>query len=174
MEGWHTTTYPYIKNYGVFACPSNPYRDFATEEVNKNFKISYATNGTLEYFLDPRGSQAGVSIPALQRPAETAMVIESRQACNDTGDWVAWKSIGSCGAQHLQTHRGKGGMMNYAFFDGHSKAMTLVKALARVGPRAVAGTYNLWGIVEDGNESEWGWTWVMDMDQADNLCDYYK
>src|SRR5262249_10186301 len=42
---WKQTTYPYIKNYGIFRCPSNPNNDVATEDMDKNFKVSYASNG---------------------------------------------------------------------------------------------------------------------------------
>jgi len=182
MEGWRTALLPYFKSYQLMLCPSNPYREHATEEVNKQFKVSYATNGVIEYYLDPRDN-VGVPLAGLKRPAETVMLLESNWPCNNQGDWSAWKSAGSCdpginGAnQAFFTHRGKGGSMNWAFFDGHSKAYKLPATLARIGPRGVAGTYNLWGLEEDGDfesSSHWGWSWWMDQDQSDNLCDVYK
>jgi prepilin-type N-terminal cleavage/methylation domain-containing protein/prepilin-type processing-associated H-X9-DG protein len=185
IYGWRGATYPYVKNYPLWQCPSNPYRRFATEEADKNFKISYAKNGVLPYFLYLDGNK-GEALAAIKRPAETVMLIESNWACNDQGDWSAWKAAGSMpwgscdhvheeGGRAFFMHRGDRGIMNWAFFDGHAKALKFAKTLERIGPRGVPGSYNMWGLEEDGNfdENAWGWSWWMDRDQADNLCDVY-
>jgi prepilin-type processing-associated H-X9-DG protein len=175
--GWRTVTYPYVKNHQVWQCLSNPNRELATEEGDKRFKVSYGTNGVLNGFLGldtATGLNTGIPLASLKYPAEFVMVLEMTSACANEGDWSAWKNIGACSQQSYNLHRGKGGIMNWAFFDGHAKALKMVPVFARKGPRGVPGTYNMMGLEEDGNFSEWGNSWWMDNDQADNLCDFYK
>ncbi len=139
ITGWRSATDPYIKNYQIWQCPSNPNRDLSTEEADKNFKVSYSVNGTIEWFLQAPVPNRGIDLAALHHPAEDVMLMESTAACNDQADWSVWKNVGSCGQQALNLHRGKGGLMNWAFFDGHAKASKLVPILARKGPRYTAG-----------------------------------
>jgi prepilin-type N-terminal cleavage/methylation domain-containing protein/prepilin-type processing-associated H-X9-DG protein len=177
LIGWKAVTQPYIKNYQIYQCPSNPNRNLTTEEADKNFKISYGDNGVINSFYGieyPSGIIIGIPLATLEHPAETVMVLESTSPCGNLGDWSAWKSAGSCGDQSFMMHRGTHGIMNWAFFDGHSKALKMVPVFARIGPRGQSGTYNMMGVPEDGNFSDWGNSWWMDQDQADNLCDFYR
>jgi len=177
IVGWRTVTYPYVKNYQVWQCLSNPNRDLPTEEGDKHFKVSYGTNGVLNSFygLDAAtGINTGIPMTSLKYPAEFVMVLEMTSACANEGDWSAWKNLGGCDQQSYNLHRGKNGIMNWSFFDGHAKAYKMTPVFARKGPRGVSGTYNMIGVEEDGNFSDWGNSWWMDNDQADNLCDFYK
>jgi len=177
--GWRMATLPYIKNYGLWQCPSNPNRDLTTEEADKHLMVSYGSNGVLNSFYGvdaATGINTGIPLASLQYPAEFVMVLESTAACANQGDWSAWKSIGSCGEQAFNLHRGKGGIMNWSFFDGHAKAIKLDRVLARIGEKYKPGTYNMIGIIEDGSDgsAEWSNGWWMDQDEKDNLCDFYK
>ncbi len=177
LVGWRMAVNPYIKNYQVWQCPSNPNRNISTEEMDKNFKVSYGDNGVINSFygVDPvTGINTGVPEASLNHPADTVMILESTAACANQGDWSAWLNVGSCGSQAFNLHRGTHGIMNWSFFDGHSKAMKMVPVFARIGPRGQSGTYNMMGVEENGDFSDWGNSWWMDEDQAPNLCDFYK
>jgi prepilin-type N-terminal cleavage/methylation domain-containing protein/prepilin-type processing-associated H-X9-DG protein len=175
--GWRTVTYPYVKNYALWQCLSNPNRDLPTEEGDKNFKVSYGTNGELNGLLGldlSTGINTGIPMASLTHPAEYVMLLEMTSACANEGDWSAWKDLGGCDQQSYNLHRGKKGIMNWAFFDGHAKASKMVPIFARNGPRGVSGTYNNLGVEDDGNFSDWGNSWVLDEDRGDNLCDFYQ
>jgi len=170
---WRGETYPYVKNYGVYRCPSNPNNDVPSEGSDPQFKISYGTNGAVMWGWSP------LKMAKLNRPAETVMILESTWNCADLGDWVARiNTPPACGwGQGFNTHRGVKGIMNWAFFDGHSKALKLPAVFARQGQRLAPGTYNLMGREEDGvvcaGENCSG-TGALDQDQGGNLCDFYK
>lgn len=167
---WQSVINPYIKNFGVFQCPSNPNRRLTTEERDKNFLTSYAANGVVWY--TPR------SIAQLNRPADTVAVVESTWQCADLGDWVARKNIPTACAwgQGFNMHRGRNGLMNWMFFDGHAKAMKLPQVWKRNG--TFPNGYNLIGREDDGNRSCGGencsGSVALDQDDLSNICDFYK
>ena len=126
--GYKSVTYPYLKNKQIWTCPSNPNNRTATEEVDKVYRTSYASNGVLIY------DSNGPNQAALTLPAEYHMFHESLWSNNDLGDWVARiDDPPACqwGTGFYQ-HRGatqngsatkpNGGMGNWAYFDGHTKA----------------------------------------------------
>ncbi len=183
--GWHSAIKPYVKNYQLHTCPSNSQRDFATEDWDKNFKVSYAVSGVTLYdfrSIDTYPDVGGHNVPTtqakVQRPAETIMILESTWGNTDLGDWVARKdNPPACqwGEDGFFLHRGKHGIANWAFFDGHAKAIKVNKVWARQGP---APSYNYWGW-EDGVNDYWEvgqgkqGTQELDWDQTVNLCDGY-
>ena len=161
--GWRGETFPYVKNYDLTKCPSNPNNNQLTEEGDKNFKISYGSNGVVQWGWNP------LKLASLNRPAETVMLLESTWSCNDLGDWVArGTNPPACGwGQGFNTHRGKGGLCNWAFFDGHAKALKLPAVLARIGP--VGNSYSLIGREETNGKADG----EMDNNQSSNICDFY-
>jgi len=170
---WKQTTYPYIKNYGIFRCPSNPNNDVATEDMDKNFKVSYASNGVVNWGWN------ALRMASINRPAETVMLLESTWSCADLGDWVARGNTPTAcvWGQGFYQHRGHDGLMNWAFFDGHAKAMKLLAVFARKGAKGAVGqTYNLMGREEDGincSGENCSGTAALDQDQSNNVCDFY-
>ncbi len=183
VYGFRTAVYPYIKNYAVFQCPSNPYRNSVTEEADKNFKVSYAENGDwFNFGLDKSGRshQPGPNDSQIDRPADTVMILESLWQDNDLGDWVGRiNNPPACGwgAGFFQ-HRGNnntspiGGLGNWAFFDGHVKAL---KFPAVFQPQGTApNRYNLFGF-EDGNNLQGrDGTTNLNLDEGNNMCPRYQ
>ena len=184
--GWRMVTLPYIKNYPIWQCPSNPNRDITTEEADKNLKVSYGDNGVINSFYGvdaATGINTGVPMAVLDHPSQYVMALESTAACANLGDWSAWLNLGGCydgsgnPTQAYNMHRGKHGIMNWAFFDGHAKALKMVPVFARIGPKYTAGTFNMMGVEEDGSAPDpntWNAAWWLDQDQGGNLCDFYK
>jgi len=162
---WRSAIKPYIKNYGVYNCISNPNNKGKTEDVDKTFTISYAVNGSINW------GKGGLPLPSVKRPADTVMLLESTWSCADLGDWVARKADPpACGwGQGFNTHRGKGGMMNWAFLDGHSKSMKLPAVFRRIG--TIGEGYNMMGREDNGNMSG---DRELNLDQDNNVCDFYK
>src|SRR5207302_2499318 len=143
---------------------SNPNNDQFSEEGDIEDKISYGSNGVVMWGWQP------LKMAQLNRPAETVMLLESTWTCNDLGDWVARvDNPPACQwGDGFNLHRGVHGLMNWAFFDGHSKASKLPKVFARNG--TIGSSYSLIGREEAGGIENPDMT----ADQANNLCDDYK
>jgi len=176
--GWREVTLPYIKNHQIHRCPSNPNNDIPSEERDKGFKVSYGTNGAIFHDSTPDASRRQVLSQAeLKHPAEYIMLLESHWECNDLGDWVARKTDPEACQWGLgfHMHRGQKGILNWAFFDGHAKALKMAAVSRRNGPRLGPDTYNMFGREDDGNETFWtGGTWNLDRDEPNNICEFYQ
>ncbi len=161
---WKSLTQPYVKSWQLFRCPSNPNNDIQAEGSDIEAKISYGTNGVVMWGWNP------LKMAAVNRPAETVMILESTWDCADLGDWVARvNDPPACQwGQGFNLHRGQKGIMNWAFFDGHAKAMKLPAVFARQG--AVGDSYSLIGREERGGVENL----EMTRNQGPNLCDFYK
>jgi len=181
---WKEEVQPYVKSYDVFKCPSNPHASGAnsnTEDRDKNFKRSYGTNGVVMWGWAP------LREASLNRPAETVELIETTWECADLGDWVARKQTPpACGWNESATiggfnnHRGKNGMCQWAFFDGHAKSMKLTNVFKNQGSDVDTG-YNLIGRQGDGNHcgdqtsgENCSGTASLIQDEGNNLCDLYQ
>lgn len=163
---WKTSTLPYIKNIQLFRCPSNPNNDQFSEDGNFDIKISYGNNGAIQWGWNP------LRLAAINRPAEYAMLLESTWTCADLGDWVfRIDNPPACQwGKGFYQHRGRGGVHNWAFFDGHAKAHKIVTMGARIGVRGEG--YNMMGREDNGIGGSQ--TQEIDWDQSDNICDFYK
>lgn len=161
---WKDETQPYIKNKQIYRCPSNPNNDVQAEGTDREMKISYGTNGVVMWGWAP------LRMATLNRPAETVMLLESTWSCADLGDWVARiDNPPACQwGQGFNLHRGTKGIMNWAFFDGHSKAMKLPAVFARIGP--IGQSYSMIGREENGGTENV----EMTRNQGPNICDFYK
>jgi prepilin-type N-terminal cleavage/methylation domain-containing protein/prepilin-type processing-associated H-X9-DG protein len=124
MITWKHETQPYVKNVGVFKCPSNPLNSKPDETGGGDkfgytvFPISYAYNGTILW------NSLGPTPPVLTEAMipETSrylMLIESRSACSDMGIWGF-----PDGFYVHPTHR-----MQALFCDGHAKATRFSQTL---------------------------------------------
>ncbi|MCW3059781.1 MAG: prepilin-type N-terminal cleavage/methylation domain, partial [Capsulimonas sp.] len=84
---WENLLQPYIKSYGVFACPSNPLASspMNDDDVDKKSRISYNVNTDADSSLGAFGQrgQAGPSIADFDSPASTIAVFESNSSNTD-------------------------------------------------------------------------------------------
>jgi prepilin-type N-terminal cleavage/methylation domain-containing protein/prepilin-type processing-associated H-X9-DG protein len=190
--GWQSATKPYIKNYGLYQCPSNPSRQGKTEDYDKKFFASYALSGVMVFdnrskatYGNDAGGIPGTAVASINRSAETMMILESTWANTDLGDWVGRKDNPTAcgwGRGFYQHNGGTGGFGNWAFFDGHVKAVKVYDMYRRRGPYP---SYNMWGREDDGNTS--GGTGELNWDNpnatgtgpgnsgaVNNICDFYK
>jgi len=112
---WAYVVQPYLKNAGVFQCPSNPNKNVnwtgTVPPGDQQLKTSYGINA---WFF---GANA-VSIASIDAPADRIGIGEQTASHNDYVGW-AWGGTGN----YLIGFAGHSGQMNCAFLDGHVKAM---------------------------------------------------
>jgi prepilin-type N-terminal cleavage/methylation domain-containing protein/prepilin-type processing-associated H-X9-DG protein len=175
--GWRSAIKPYVKNIDVYRCPSNSARTGKTEEWDKSFPASYALSGVMVFDNRNRDLYGDGGVPAtgygaVERPAETMMILESTWSNNDLGDWVGRvDNPTACqwGRGFYQHFGGTQGIGNWAFFDGHTKAVRIYEMYRRRGP---APSYNLWGRIDDGGDGTQQLNW--DDPSTGNICDFYR
>jgi prepilin-type N-terminal cleavage/methylation domain-containing protein/prepilin-type processing-associated H-X9-DG protein len=111
---WHHALHPYIKNYAVFNCPSEPY-----QEPIKPYKGQWTD--VLGYGMNPVLS--GIEDSKVKRSADLVLFSDNRyflvQPNSDDGDPdVTNKSCNTTPMAHPHS-----GQANVAFYDGHVKTM---------------------------------------------------
>jgi prepilin-type N-terminal cleavage/methylation domain-containing protein/prepilin-type processing-associated H-X9-DG protein len=95
---WYRITTPYVKNLGVYRCPSDPGKDPPAAYSWAGVRLSYVANGYMNYsgggwrVLGLMGMaqpswMAGVtqSMAAVNKPAETVMMTERLHVWNSVG-----------------------------------------------------------------------------------------
>jgi len=135
-EGWEPRTQPYIKNWGVFHCPSNTGTNSFARSVGGRCRSSYGYN--LNYWNGTRfnGWQDGPAEALWDKPAETVLAADMDTTVSDdyVGVWDTnantintnnqWdapiSSIATMPNPRILTvHNGNA---NILFKDGHVKA----------------------------------------------------
>jgi prepilin-type N-terminal cleavage/methylation domain-containing protein/prepilin-type processing-associated H-X9-DG protein len=123
MATWRSIIYPYVKNAGIYNCPTferpdEPLWLDMKAQVTYNIRRGYALSYTIVH--DCCAMNKFDNCP---RPASTILMCESREFYHDWKqdfiDWGAWFD-GTKGI--MTTHNG---ISNFAFYDGHVKAMKL-------------------------------------------------
>ncbi len=126
---WRQEIYPYTKSVQMLACPSNPVHDnyFGGDGngvdnplVPHSYGWTTAGGGWPNGFSYANGTTS--SLASVQYPASTLMIGENT---NNNTDLCAW-----CFQGNLFCHGGA--MSNYAFADGHAKAMKPVSTYTPV------------------------------------------
>ena len=109
---------PYMKNAQINKCPSWETED-ATEEGGR-------TGNSFGYAFNSRYLFRGVSLSAINRPAETLMMADAAKLNNSTGSMVNFDvidPINSLHYPHSRVHARHNGRGNVLFVDGHVKSM---------------------------------------------------
>ena len=124
IVSWKSVTLPYVKNFDVYRCPSNPLHNTKDETKDSEqwgypaFPISYAYNGTILWnSVGP--NEPVIRLAAVPEPARYLMIIENRQAYPDIGIWDF-----PAGYYVHPTKR-----MQAIYFDGHAKATKFSQTL---------------------------------------------
>jgi prepilin-type N-terminal cleavage/methylation domain-containing protein/prepilin-type processing-associated H-X9-DG protein len=133
FDNWKTLIQPYIKNYGLFKCPSNPNKDQRDESRDVNNRQSYAINGALFPSL-LGGQQGGTALAQLEYPAQTMFVLESWAGCSDLGWWAP-----SWGMPCLHNKK-----MTYLLGDGHVKNLSITQTKAPTRTAAPGDWNDFW------------------------------
>jgi prepilin-type N-terminal cleavage/methylation domain-containing protein/prepilin-type processing-associated H-X9-DG protein len=91
--GWNEAIYPYVKNTGVFLCPSSPHTAASGQWNDTNQDDTYPT-GAVNYSINARlsGDTGGLDVTgqyptlneaAVEFPAVTILVTEASSNCSD-------------------------------------------------------------------------------------------
>jgi len=124
---WQWTVQPYVKNWALLRCPSDPHDDLHNA-------TSYTQNN---WGMNNRDHDGGLNEAATEKPAETAFLLEGNNSgwqdvnipvsatrmVEDYTTWTLWNRIVHDRADWNWTDKmprhGDGG--NVAFVDGHAK-----------------------------------------------------
>jgi prepilin-type N-terminal cleavage/methylation domain-containing protein/prepilin-type processing-associated H-X9-DG protein len=124
---WRSSMQPYVKNAAITLCPS-------FEMQNEPLWAPCCTNTSRGWLEGLRRSYAGChswahtgyapygrNFSEVTRPATLIMVMESREWYADLGTWTMnWRAWFDSSKGIYTSHNG---MCNWAFYDGHVKAM---------------------------------------------------
>ncbi len=177
---WRALILPYVKNTAVYRCPSNQYAtafqnlyaQYYPGDTALGLSISYAGNTWWAQNLDWPfvGHADGVTLAEVDGapggPASKIMMGESRVPWPDLAGWSdilhVWDGDTS-GHGQFQHHLK---FLNFAYFDGHSKARRLQETFQGVFDNPM----NL-------ETDQWEWfsvpSWVVDLYRA-NFANYPK
>jgi prepilin-type N-terminal cleavage/methylation domain-containing protein/prepilin-type processing-associated H-X9-DG protein len=157
---WNYMILPYIKNDGVFTCPSNRY-----DSKDNQKKIFYGTPALFQpiHYVPNRQVMGqmiieGLSpLSAIDSPSEAIMVAENKSRYSDANWTSTYSALGSgnvmlnfttnqpesfaTGEGFIQSHQKMG---NFVFADGHVKAMR---------PQATIWPNDLWNCTNTNNAS---------------------
>jgi prepilin-type N-terminal cleavage/methylation domain-containing protein/prepilin-type processing-associated H-X9-DG protein len=130
---WKRVLLPYIKNRGIFLCPSNAYATKPGDESNagwpaaEKLPISYAYNGS--YFHEKALCKEGEwqfrprRFAEIHEPTKLILHLESRLEYSDLGNWaISWAPDNNTRKGGLQSHNGA---CNFVFVDGHAAKLKL-------------------------------------------------
>lgn len=123
---WRQLVFPFIRSEAVFACPSNPYSDAATEVDSSHFFISYGANDTVL-----RTGQPPAALNDIQNPASVFLIGETDGAGyklnNPPNPPLLVPDCGPCDFPHTGSHTdlfaGHLTRSNWLFADGHVRAL---------------------------------------------------
>jgi prepilin-type N-terminal cleavage/methylation domain-containing protein/prepilin-type processing-associated H-X9-DG protein len=126
---WKTATQPYVKNLGVYKCPSNRHREQPDETKGDDafglpvFPISYAYNGSALW--SAATTRTVIPLASVPEPARYLMIIESNAAYSDYGIW----GFTDAGENGLSFFVHSNHQMQAMFFDGHAKTTRFSQTL---------------------------------------------
>jgi len=179
---WKHLINPYIKNFQIFRCPSNPASQVYDESNESWFWPPYAPGAEKTYrgyFIyhaffkssAPIGSSEwwqGFNYveTAFEYPANTLIVGEHKDVWPDYGPWMAFDpNWGASGANWGARHRGSDRKVNLVFIDGHAKFTDWNQTCVSSNPD---GT-NMWAY--NPNNMVFG---GMDLSWLDTFCTTYR
>jgi prepilin-type N-terminal cleavage/methylation domain-containing protein/prepilin-type processing-associated H-X9-DG protein len=169
---WRQQIYPYVKNGGIFSCPSFERPDeplFFDIRAERDYRIhrSYAISYTALH-----GCCAEQRIDAPPGPASTILLTESREYLPDWKmDFIDWRAWFDNSKGIAITHNG---LTNFGFYDGHVKAMKLRATFGSLNwPDNEAppeGSGNMWFWFNGGNWERPSWL----LPRLNNMAPEYR
>ncbi len=129
---WRVLIQPYLKSKAIFQCPSNPTNGWMSGDGQ--IPRSYGANGHDAYATIMR-SQGGTAIAAVQAPASCILICESNSSWSEMNLDGCWDWFDHNNAMEpCALFAGHSGMSNFAFADGHVKAMKPVATVSLAPP----------------------------------------
>ncbi|HVK04474.1 MAG TPA: DUF1559 domain-containing protein [Armatimonadaceae bacterium] len=144
---WRVLLYPYVKNAGVFTCPSNPRTDvtnssplYFVQPSGPFLGVSYGCNWNVIGQPDP-GSWGFRALPEIEFPASLIAFSESVELAPEV---VVFRSGTGSNLSTSGLYAGHNGMSNYVFCDGHAKALKPSATVPKPTEPFADSTQNYW------------------------------
>ncbi|HZO91267.1 MAG TPA: DUF1559 domain-containing protein [Chthonomonadaceae bacterium] len=132
---WKHLLQPYIKNYQIFRCPSNPASQVLDETDGTVKYVPDITKTYRGYFFYHAFFKSSAAIGSgdwwsgfnyreanFEYPANSLLVAEDKDIWVDYGPWIAFDpNWGPSGANFGAKHKGSDRFSTIAFIDGHVK-----------------------------------------------------
>lgn len=113
---WADQIYPYVKNEGIYVCPSDPWnKPTATNGSDGGYGLNWVYFGNFSNMLN---------MTDIAAPSETILFTDSARPNSTTPGYYAVGGTGGPAngwAQYVSTRHN--GVVNIAWLDGHVKAM---------------------------------------------------
>jgi prepilin-type N-terminal cleavage/methylation domain-containing protein len=150
QSAWRVLIYPYVKNDGVFKCPSNPRKDvtavtnpqiYTVQPSGPFLGISYGCNWNVIGQPDP-GGNGFVALAEIQQPASLIAFSESVEVNPETVIFRPAQSGANLAVVGM--FAGHSNMTNHIYCDGHVKALRPTATVPRPNETFVDSTQNNW------------------------------
>lgn len=152
-RNWRHMIAPYVKNTGVYMCPTNPAARVPDEQAScQNTTEPRFTRGYFYYhpFFKAAGTPGsnewwngfGYGIPRIVHPATAILIGENKDVYPDYGPWMSYFAnwSGSVGANFGARHRGTDLQSTILFADSHVKFTHWNSTCPAINP----DTTNMW------------------------------
>ncbi len=114
---WHHVLHPYVRNYGIFNCPSNSYT--APPEAVSGYRGQYVLS--FGYGMNP--TTGGIADAFVARPADLVLLADSRyyrtRPNMGSNDAAYVNDLSVCNSSPMNPLHNN--TVNVAFYDGHVK-----------------------------------------------------
>jgi prepilin-type N-terminal cleavage/methylation domain-containing protein/prepilin-type processing-associated H-X9-DG protein len=122
---WCNLIYPYVKNKGVYKCPSLSDRIYICDGVDYGWNVG--TNQSTPTYSNGLGRfPPPITLASIPAPADTIMIGHPSKVENDPMLWVNVSRPDWLSQYHL-------GGNNYAFADGHAKWLKMEYVISHLG-----------------------------------------
>ena len=122
--GYDFAVYPYVKNLGIYACPSNPTHPRQWPiPLRVDYPGSYTTNGALTALRLPGGRRDSVHEAQVEFPGNTVLMMEirdTRRSIRQGPEHEIFNANKREVCSRIPFHIHMNGA-NYVFADGHAK-----------------------------------------------------
>lgn len=121
--------FPYVKNTGIYQCPSDP----AATTVKDSYAMNWCITSPFPLSLSSLGYASGISATAIPEPANTIYYGEESEPVDrgyGTDGLIAWFNGNSIGTTYHGGSSNQNGITNTSFCDGHAKSVRYKQLLA--------------------------------------------
>ena len=149
VSSWASEIRPYVKNYGVYKCPSTPTVSSMPPDPEKYHPIAYWANGKVFSSFDPSTGWGTVADANMQRPADTVVIHDKGMIdggasgiANTRPVYYGGQWIGNIDQYPQLAIHNEG--LNLAFVDGHVKWMKYAALVSDFKAKTAAGQPTMW------------------------------
>ena len=126
MDPSRGAIFPYVKNAGIYQCPSDP----EAKTVKNSYAMNWCVTSPFPLNLSSLAYASGISATSIPEPASTIYYGEESEPIGGTDGLIAWWTGNGIGAAYHGGSVAKNGVTNSSFCDGHAKSVRYKQLLA--------------------------------------------